>query len=155
MTTRWQDNCSKKMFTATLSNTRDLLHALAYLEKIGGQNYPICLFAKNGQNLCNPHSQLAKATKWTSNKLTACHWFRLMKWYDYFRINFDIFKLSIIFRGSWGSCVNWLEPKIKSPSENLDWQVRETFCIRQRVLYNKSGPLWYRMFFWSFFCSFG
>ncbi len=29
------------------------------------------------------------------------------------------FKLSVVFRGSWGSCVNWLEPKIDPPSVNL------------------------------------
>jgi len=28
-------------------------------------------------------------------------------------------KSSIIFRGSWGSIVNWLEPKIEPPSRNL------------------------------------
>jgi len=29
------------------------------------------------------------------------------------------FKLSIIFRGSWGSINNWLEPKIKPLSGNF------------------------------------
>jgi len=29
------------------------------------------------------------------------------------------FELSIIFIGSWGCCVNWLEPKIYLPSANL------------------------------------
>jgi len=29
------------------------------------------------------------------------------------------FKLSIVFRDSWGSSVNWLEPKIELPSANL------------------------------------
>ncbi len=29
------------------------------------------------------------------------------------------FDLSSIFGGSWGSIVNWLEPKIEPPSENL------------------------------------
>jgi len=31
------------------------------------------------------------------------------------------FKLSVVFRGSWGSCVNWLEPKTEPPSGNLAW----------------------------------
>jgi len=29
------------------------------------------------------------------------------------------FKLSIVYRGSWGSIENWLEPKTKPPSGNL------------------------------------
>jgi hypothetical protein len=29
------------------------------------------------------------------------------------------FKLSIIFRGNWGSSDNWLEPKIEPPQANL------------------------------------
>jgi len=28
------------------------------------------------------------------------------------------FKSNIVFRGSWRSCVNWLEPKIEPPSAN-------------------------------------
>jgi len=32
---------------------------------------------------------------------------------------FANFELSIIFRGSWGSIENWLEPKTKPPQENL------------------------------------
>ncbi len=38
---------------------------------------------------------------------------------DYFQVDFDLFKLSIIIAGSWGSIENWLEPKTKPPSENL------------------------------------
>jgi len=40
-----------------------------------------------------------------------------MKQDDYFPVNFDPlnFKSSIIFRGSFGSIVNWLELKIEPP----------------------------------------
>jgi len=31
------------------------------------------------------------------------------------------FKPSIIFRGSWGSAENWLEPKTKPARRNLAW----------------------------------
>jgi len=41
--------------------------------------------------------------------------FRFTKQDDYFRVDSAILKLSIIFRGSWGSIVNWLEPKIDPP----------------------------------------
>jgi len=30
-----------------------------------------------------------------------------------------LLKSSVVFKGSWGSCVNWLEPKIEPPSANL------------------------------------
>jgi hypothetical protein len=29
------------------------------------------------------------------------------------------FKSSVVFRGNWGSCENWLEPKIDPPAANL------------------------------------
>jgi len=29
------------------------------------------------------------------------------------------FQLSVVFRGSWGSSVNWLEPRIEPPLANL------------------------------------
>jgi len=32
------------------------------------------------------------------------------------------FKLSIVFKGSWGSIENWLEPKTKPPSGNIACQ---------------------------------
>jgi len=47
-------------------------------------------------------------------------WFRLNKrrWLFFSRF-WRFFKLSIVFRGSWGSSVNWLEPKIEPLSVNL------------------------------------
>jgi hypothetical protein len=39
-----------------------------------------------------------------------CHGFRLTKRDDYFAGDFDLFKLSMVFRGSWDSLINWLEP---------------------------------------------
>jgi len=42
-----------------------------------------------------------------------------MKRDEYFKSIFTTFKSSIIFRGSWGSGVNWLEPKTEPPSANL------------------------------------
>jgi len=44
-----------------------------------------------------------------------CHGFRLMKQDDYIELISTTFESSIIFRGSWGSIVNWLEPKIEPP----------------------------------------
>ncbi len=48
-----------------------------------------------------------------------CHEFRLTKGVAFFESIFTTFKLSIIFRGSWGSIENWLEPKIEPLSGNL------------------------------------
>jgi len=48
-----------------------------------------------------------------------CNGFRSTKRFAYFRIDFDLFKPSIVFGGSWGSTENWLEPKTKPPSGNL------------------------------------
>ncbi len=45
-----------------------------------------------------------------------CLGLRLAKQEDYFWVNL---KSSIVFWGSWGSSVNWLEPKIEPPSANL------------------------------------
>jgi len=42
-----------------------------------------------------------------------------MKRDDYFWADFDTFKSSIIFGGSWGSIENWLKPKTEPPSGNL------------------------------------
>jgi len=36
-----------------------------------------------------------------------------------FELLLTIFEANFIFRGSWGSTENWLEPKTKPPSENL------------------------------------
>jgi hypothetical protein len=36
-----------------------------------------------------------------------------------FGADFTTFELSSIFGDSWGSSVNWLEPKIKPPEANL------------------------------------
>jgi len=48
-----------------------------------------------------------------------CHGYRLMKQDDYFWSIFNPFNPGIVFRGSWGSSVNWLEPKTEPPLPNL------------------------------------
>ncbi len=48
-----------------------------------------------------------------------CHRFRSMKGDAYFRVNFGLLQIKSCLKGSWGSCVNWHEPKIEPPSANL------------------------------------
>jgi len=48
-----------------------------------------------------------------------CHLFILTKRDDYFRSILTTFKSNVVFRGTWDSSVNWLEPKIEPLSGNL------------------------------------
>jgi hypothetical protein len=48
-----------------------------------------------------------------------CHEFRLTKRVAFFELILTTFKLSTVFRGSWGSIENWLEPKIEPLLGNL------------------------------------
>jgi len=52
-----------------------------------------------------------------TNRVCPRFWFA--KPDDYFCVNFDHFKIEHLFWGSWGSIKNLLEPKTKTPLENL------------------------------------
>jgi len=43
-----------------------------------------------------------------------------------FELILTTFKSSVVFRGSWGSCVYWLKTKIDSPLANLACKNPET-----------------------------
>ncbi len=59
--------------------------------------------------------------RWGITFYRVCHRFRLTNRYALFwdKLNLTTFKSSNIFRGSWGSSENWIEPKTKPPSGNI------------------------------------
>jgi len=50
-----------------------------------------------------------------------------------FELILTTFKSSVVFRGSWGSCVYWLKTKIDSPLANLACKNPETNVIGEMV----------------------
>jgi len=63
-----------------------------------------------------------KLTVTFMNTIQSVSWIRINEARWLFSRNLTTFKLSIFLRGSWGSSVNWFEPKIEPPSANLAWQ---------------------------------
>jgi len=87
-------------------------------DDIGARNSGEPVFTRGILKCCGSELQILQINV-KIHSYRVCHGFRLRSKMIIFESILTFFKLSIVFRASWGSAVNCLEPKIDPPLENL------------------------------------